>query len=199
MSHLHVDFARKYAEWLRECEDMTMKDLISRWNAELPDNWGPAAAVRPGGKGTKASGKANNFFVNRDSYFTMPHLRAMAGGTLPLVPKGIAIAIPFLLDGNAREYPRSPAPGADDTRCEAQGQAPAPAAAGADGGHTGGKPRVARRASPASGGGASPPRGGGASPARAEPIHVVPNQSTVKGTPICFERQITRINFISWI
>jgi hypothetical protein len=38
------------------------------------------------------------------SYFKMPHLKAMAGGTLPL-------PFPLLIDEKGREYPRPPAPG----------------------------------------------------------------------------------------
>jgi hypothetical protein len=47
---------------LRKHKNMIKDDLISRWNAEHPDVWSSAAAVRPGGKGTKASVKADFFF-----------------------------------------------------------------------------------------------------------------------------------------
>ena len=39
MSHLHVAFATKCADWLRENNQMTQTDLIQRWNRELPEDW----------------------------------------------------------------------------------------------------------------------------------------------------------------
>jgi hypothetical protein len=54
------------------------------------------------GKAQRLLEKLTIFFVN--SYFKMQHLKAMAGGTLPL-------PFPLLIDEKGREYPRSPAPG----------------------------------------------------------------------------------------